>query len=83
MTVLGRSLTLLLAGAAVILALAAGHPPEASAQCIVSVDYLGASYFGRGQPLAPADVGGPAGRGSVPGCNDVVTDPPLDRKSVV
>lgn len=68
------SLILLLA--ATLLALVAGRPEPASASCIASVEYLGASYLGRSVVLAPADVGASAGRGSIPGCNDVISDPP-------
>ena len=76
MTTTRRLLIVSLAGLAASLALVAGRARPASASCVASVDYLGASYLARSTALAPSDVGRPAGRGSLPGCNDVVTEPP-------
>lgn len=50
-------------------------PRTASASCVLSATYLGVSYGGGGT-LAGADVGAPAGPGTLPGCNDVITIPP-------
>lgn len=70
-----RSLIAVLAGMTAILVLAGGRPQRASASCVSSVTYLGASYLGV-DALAPADVAGRVGPGSLPACDDVVTIPP-------
>lgn len=54
----------------------AAAPAPADAQCILTATYLGAAYVGHG--TVPADeIAGRAGRGSIPGCDDVVVVPPL------
>ena len=45
---------------------------QADAQCIAVVYSNGAPFYGYAADLGAADLGGRAGTGTVPGCNDVV-----------
>lgn len=51
-------------------------PQRAAAICLSTVTFGGAGYVGATLP-DPGVVGPRVGPGTIPGCNDVVTDPPL------
>ncbi len=63
---------LAVAGAAAALPASLPRHGEADAACIATVISNGAPFYGTAGELDAADVGGRAGTGIVPGCNDVI-----------
>lgn len=74
-----RSRLLVAAFAAAIAAVLAplASPSRADASCILMLQFRGADYLGSSNALDPGHLVGPALAAAIPGCNDVISDPPL------